>query len=203
MGPGGRFKIKDGIRERGHGLLLSKEAAWGSGKFLALGQVQPLPAARSQESAAGSLGFPACWPCLVQEASLGAAHPHSSRLRFLRPAVCLRWFQMPETQRVDVAPALTRAKLRERRERRSSVSETRSDQGARQEEWDGGCDRRGGCLQGTPLGPRPGARRERAGAVGMVAGGQSRDWQAMASTWGFILRTTGKPQRGLSRRALS
>ena len=110
------------------------------------------------QRAAGSLGFPECWPCLVQEASLGAAHPHSSRLRFLRPAVCLRWFQMPETQRVDVAPALTRAKLHERWERRSSVSETPSDQGARQEEWDRGHDRRGGCLQGTPLEPRPGGQ---------------------------------------------
>ena len=60
-----------------------------------------------------------------------------------------------------------------------------------------------GVSKGHPWSRGLGARRERAGAVGMVAGGQSRDWQAMASTWGFILRTTGKPQRGLSRPALS
>ena len=42
--------------------------------------------ARSEEElAAGSLGFPACWPCLVQEALLGAAHLNSSRVRFLSP----------------------------------------------------------------------------------------------------------------------
>ena len=65
---------------------------------------------------------------------------------------------MPETQRVDVAPALMRAKLHERQERRSSVSETHSDQGACQDEWDRPHDRQGGCFQGTPLGPRPGGQ---------------------------------------------
>lgn len=65
---------------------------------------------------------------------------------------------MLETQRVDMAPALTRAKLHERWERRSSVSETRSDRGARQEERSRRLDRQGGCLQGMPLGLRPGGQ---------------------------------------------
>lgn len=76
MGPGGRFEVEDGIRERGHGLLLSKDAAQGSEKFLPLGQVWPLPAARSQPL--GSSVSLHAGPALVQEAVLAPPTPTRS-----------------------------------------------------------------------------------------------------------------------------
>lgn len=158
----------------------------------------------SRESAAGSLSFPVCWPCLVQEALLGAAHPHSSHVRFLSPCY------VPQAV-LDVGDAegrhgpcrsLEPSSMRDGKGEAASVRPVQT-KGCARKRGAGDSTGREGVSRGRPWGRGLGARRERAGAVGMVAGGQSRDWQAMASTWGFILRTTGKPQRGLSRPALS
>ena len=127
MGPGGRFEVEDGRRERGHGRLLSKEAARGSGKFLPLGQVRPLPAASSPPL--GSSVSLRAGPALVQEALL--APPTPIRLQMLvEPLPCASCgSRCRRRSRVDTVPALMRAKLRERQERKSSLSETRSDRG--------------------------------------------------------------------------
>ena len=193
MGPGGRFEVEDGIRE---------------------GVLDSCCQRRQLRVAGNSCLWGKCGLCLQRGVRLWdpqfpcvLALPWCKKPCWRRPPPFIRQMLVEpllsascgsrcgRRSRVDMVPALMRAKLRERQKRKSSLSETHSDRGACREEWDRPRDGQGGCLQG-PV-------RDRAGAVGMVAAGQSRDRQATASTRGFILRTTGKPQRGLSRPAPS
>ena len=82
---GTRGQIQGRGWDKGKGSQTPVVKGSSSGQWKIPGSGASAASACSRESAAGSLSFPACWPCLVQEALLGAAHPHSSHVRFLSP----------------------------------------------------------------------------------------------------------------------
>ena len=168
MGPGGRFEVEDGIRE---------------------GVLDSCCQRRQLRVAGNSCLWGKCGLCLQRGVRLWdpqfpcvLALPWCKKPCWRRPPpFVLQMLVEPllsascgsrcgRRSRVDMVPALMRAKLRERQKRKSSLSETRSDRGACREEWDRPRDGQGGCLQGPVPGPsrgcRDGGRRSEQGPAG-------------------------------------